>query len=109
MLDSFRATRSTYPTSSSRLRFSARERKKQPFLSRPCESRGSTAPVLRRGIAEDEIIAYATHFEIAPMVIGRRQRSAVERIYVGSTTSAVLSKAACPILVVPPLGSEEIC
>jgi len=62
---------------------------------------------LRRGIAEDEIIAYAAHYDIAPIVIGRRQRSAVERIYVGSTTSAVLSLAACPVLVVP-LGEEDI-
>ena len=62
---------------------------------------------LRRGIAEDEIIAYAARCDIAPIVIGRRQRSAVERIYVGSTTSAVLSLAACPVLVVP-LGGEDI-
>jgi len=61
---------------------------------------------LRSGIAEDEILAYAAHCAIAPIVIGRRQRSAVERIYVGSTTSAVLSLATCPVLVVPLFGEE---
>jgi len=61
------------------------------------------AIILRQGLAEDEIIAYARGCAIAPIVIGRRQRSAVERIYVGSTTSAVLSLASCPVLVVPLL------
>ena len=63
--------------------------------------------VLRCGIAEEEIMAYAAQFDIAPIVIGRRQRSSVERIYVGSTTSAVISMATCPVLVVP-LSREEI-
>jgi nucleotide-binding universal stress UspA family protein len=65
------------------------------------------AIILRQGLAEDEIIAYAKGCTIAPIVIGRRQRSAVERIYVGSTTSAVLSLTSCPVLVVP-LSNKEI-
>ena len=59
------------------------------------------AITLRRGRAEDEIIAYTKESVFDPIVIGRRQRSAVERIYVGSTTSAVLSLASCPVLVAP--------
>ena len=62
--------------------------------------------IIRQGIAEDEIIAWAGQFDFDPIVLGRRQRSAVERIYVGSTTSAVLSLAAGPVLVVP-LREEE--
>lgn len=65
------------------------------------------AIVLRRGLAEDEIIAYAKGCAVAPIVIGRRQRSTVERIYVGSTTSAVLSLTSCPVLVVPLLNRDK--
>ena len=57
--------------------------------------------VCRRGVAEDEIISYAEQNNFDPIVLGRRQRSAVERIYVGSTTSAVLSLVSNPVLVVP--------
>ena len=64
------------------------------------------AIVLRQGRAENEIIAYAKQCVFDPIVIGRRQRSNVERIYVGSTTSAVLSLASCPVLVVPLFNKE---
>lgn len=59
------------------------------------------AIVLRQGRAENEILTYAKQCDCDPIIIGRRQRSAVERIYVGSTTSAILSLASCPVLVVP--------
>jgi nucleotide-binding universal stress UspA family protein len=62
---------------------------------------------IRQGIAEDEIIAYAGQHDFDPIILGRRQRSAVERIYVGSTTSAVLSLTSSPVLVVP-LSAEGI-
>ena len=63
--------------------------------------------VIRQGLAEDEIIAYAGQYDFDFIVLGRRQRSAVERIYVGSTTSAVLSLVSIPVLVVP-LSTEGI-
>ncbi len=63
--------------------------------------------VVSRGIAEDEIIAYAGQNYFDPIVLGRRKRPAVERIYVGSTTSAVLSLVSSPVLVVP-LSEEGI-
>ena len=56
---------------------------------------------LRHGLPEEAIIAYAKEHNIDPIVLGRRRRSTVERIYVGSTTSAVISLAPCPVLVVP--------
>lgn len=64
------------------------------------------AIVIRRGLAEDEIIAYAKEHDVDPIVIGRRRRRAIERIYVGSTTSAVLSLTSCPVLVVPLSGKK---
>ncbi len=56
---------------------------------------------LRHDLPEEAIVAYAKEHAVDPIVLGRRQRSTVERIYVGSTTSAVISLAPCPVLVVP--------
>lgn len=59
------------------------------------------AIVLRRSVAEDEILSYAKSHPCDPVILGHRQRSSVERIYVGSTTRTVLSLSPRPILVVP--------
>ncbi|WP_457651417.1 universal stress protein [Rhodocaloribacter sp.] len=56
---------------------------------------------IRRGVPEEDLTAYARERGAGIIVLGRRKRPEVERIYVGSTTSAVLSLATCPVLVVP--------
>ena len=53
------------------------------------------------GLAEDRIVEVAQRCQADPVLLGRRRRATVERIYVGSTTSAVLSLATRPVLVVP--------
>ncbi|HHQ14110.1 MAG TPA: universal stress protein [Chromatiales bacterium] len=53
------------------------------------------------GIAEEVIVEYARRHHVGQILLGRRHRSTVERIYVGSTTSAVISLARRPVLVVP--------
>ncbi len=53
------------------------------------------------GIPEDVIIATAQHLDSGLILLGRRHRETVERIYVGSTTSAVISQARRPVLVIP--------
>ncbi|MDY6990493.1 MAG: universal stress protein [Thermodesulfobacteriota bacterium] len=66
------------------------------------------AVAIRAGLPEETIAAYGEEYPIGPIVLGRRQRSMVERIHVGSTTSAVISLASCPVLVVPLRFSEDI-
>lgn len=56
---------------------------------------------VRRGVPEEDLTTYAHARGTGIIVLGRRKRPEVERIYVGSTTSAVLSLATCPVLVVP--------
>ena len=56
---------------------------------------------IRRGVPEEDLTAYARERGAGVLVLGRRKRPEVERIYVGSTTGAVLSLATCPVLVVP--------
>ena len=56
---------------------------------------------LEVGTAEDRIVEVAQRCRADPVLLGRRQRATVERIYVGSTTSAVISLATQPVLVVP--------
>lgn len=53
------------------------------------------------GIPENAILSAAREHDVDAIILGRRRRSPIERIYVGSTTSAVISQAPCPVLVVP--------
>lgn len=59
------------------------------------------AVTIGHGLTEETIVAYAKKYEVDPIVLGRRQRSTIERIHVGSTTSAVISLATSPVLIVP--------
>ncbi len=56
---------------------------------------------VEEGIPEDLIVAVAQRLDSGPILLGRRRRETVERIYVGSTTSAVISLARRPVLVIP--------
>jgi len=57
---------------------------------------------LCKGLPEDSIIEYATEkIENPVIILGRRKRSIADRIYVGSTTSAVISLSEFPVMVVP--------
>jgi len=56
---------------------------------------------LRQGLPQEAIVAYAKEFGIDPIVLGCRRRSTMKRIYVSSSTSAVISPVPCPVLVVP--------
>jgi len=60
---------------------------------------------IRHGVPEDSIVAYAKEHGTVPVILGRRFRTR-ERIYVGSTTSAVISMSPAPVLVVP-LGRKQ--
>ncbi|MDY6837730.1 MAG: universal stress protein [Thermodesulfobacteriota bacterium] len=65
------------------------------------------AVAIRAGLPEETIAAYVKEYPVDPIVLGRRKRSMVERMQVGSTTSTVISLACCPVLVVPLDFSEE--
>jgi len=53
------------------------------------------------GLPEDCIVANGERIGAGTILLGRRKRRTVDRIYVGSTTSAVISLALRPVLVVP--------
>ena len=55
---------------------------------------------IETGVAEDIIVETGVRYDVDVIMLGRRNRSTVERIYVGSTTSAVISLATQPVLVV---------
>jgi len=60
------------------------------------------------GIAHDAINAAATARKADLVVIGRPQRSRLDRIVMASTLSGVLRRARCPVLAVPgPLDVTE--
>ncbi len=68
----------------------------QPFSDLPIET-----IKIETGIIEDIIVKTARYNRVQLILLGRRQRSKVERIHVGSTTRAVIALACRPVLVVP--------
>ena len=61
---------------------------------------GDVTGVLRDGQAADEILAAAEDQDADLVVIGRRGLSAVERLLMGGTSSAVVAHSKCDVLVV---------
>jgi nucleotide-binding universal stress UspA family protein len=62
----------------------------------------STGAEIREGRPEDEILKLAAALPAGAVVLGAHGRGAVDRAIVGSVADAVLRKAACPVLAVPP-------
>jgi len=60
------------------------------------------------GILAALFVAYAKEYAVDPIVLGRRQRSTIEHIHVGSTTNAMISLATGPVLIVPIGFSENV-
>jgi len=55
-----------------------------------------------KGLPEEAIVEFANEITSTPLImLGRRKRRIVDRIYVGSTTSAVISLSPYPVLVIP--------
>ncbi len=81
-----------------------KEQRLQRLLEEPFQGLEIIATELREGVAEEVIVEVARRVDADTILLGRRQRTAVERIYVGSTTSAVISLARRPVLVVPVPG-----
>jgi nucleotide-binding universal stress UspA family protein len=55
------------------------------------------------GLAEHDVVTAATRADL--LVVGSHQRSAADRLLVGSVSTAVLEHATCPVLVVPVRSS----
>ncbi len=70
-----------------------------------CGASAETVSIVA-GVPEVVIPQVAERSRAAPLVLGRRHRPTVERIYVGSTTSAVISQARVPVLVIPLHGED---
>lgn len=68
----------------------------QPFSDLPIEM-----IKIETGMIEEIIVKTARHDRVALILLGRRQRSKLERIHIGSTTRAVIALACRPVLVVP--------
>jgi len=71
------------------------------LIDHPLEGLRLQAIDIETGVAEDVIVEVARRHDADLILLGRRHRTTADRIYVGSTTSAVLSLAKRPVLVVP--------
>lgn len=59
------------------------------------------------GVAHQSILATAAELNPDLIVMGSPNRNAVDRIVMGSTTTPVLRRAQCPVLVVPDRGGQD--
>lgn len=64
----------------------------------------SVSSELASGFAAGNIIEQAEKVDAAYIVLGSHGHTAFYDLLVGSTTHAVLKKAPCPVVVVPPKG-----
>jgi nucleotide-binding universal stress UspA family protein len=55
-----------------------------------------------QGNAADEIVAHANRVAADLIVTGTHGRSGIRKVLLGSVAERVLSKARCPVLVIPP-------
>ena len=57
--------------------------------------------VVRHGVPDYEILLLAETMDVDLIVLGRRRRSALSRLMLGSVTHDVIDAALCPVAVVP--------
>ncbi len=62
---------------------------------------------LLAGVAQEELIKFATIQDIDLVIMGVRGHSLVESMFVGSTTERVIRKAGCAVMSVRPIGISE--
>jgi nucleotide-binding universal stress UspA family protein len=63
--------------------------------------------IVESGVPHRSILATATGMGADLIVMGFPRRSAINRVVMGSTTSPVLRRASCPVLVVPAYRGEQ--
>lgn len=71
-------------------------------LARPLRAEGAIVDVvLRRGAPAPHVLDLAQQRHVDAIVVGSHGRTAFYDLLVGSTTHALLRKAACPVVVAP--------
>lgn len=79
-----------------------RRREELAALARECFPALATAqpPLVREGVAGEEILKVVQRERIDLVVLGARQRGAWSRFFLGSVSDAVLTSAGCSVLLV---------
>ena len=62
----------------------------------------SIHPVLKEGKAEDAISEYADYSDVDLIIMGSGNTQSFKKKMLGNTATAILKKAPCPILIIPP-------
>ncbi|RRJ97669.1 universal stress protein [Opitutaceae bacterium TAV4] len=76
-------------------------------LVKTVEARGFKAQgILENGPAAPAIIEVARKRKVDAIVLGAHGHTALYNLIIGSTTQAVLKKATCPVVVVPPAATK---
>ena len=72
------------------------------FLRDRCQAGPAVKPVVRTGIAADEIVDEARAWDADLLVVGTHARGLGARLMLGSVAEAALRDAPCNVLAVPP-------
>jgi nucleotide-binding universal stress UspA family protein len=72
----------------------------EEIKSAAAEQRVDVITEIRRGIPDEEILAYVDENDIDMVVMGTHGRRGVQRYLLGSTTERVLRRASIPVLAV---------
>lgn len=87
----------------------AESRKKLDDLATAASMRGLVVtPLLQEAAPIESILHEARRFGADFIVMGSHGHGAVYDLFIGSTTKAVLSKAECPVLIVPAHHRELV-
>ncbi|AHF91502.1 universal stress protein UspA [Opitutaceae bacterium TAV5] len=78
-------------------------------LVKTAEARGfKAAAILENGPAAPAIVETARKRKVDAIVLGAHGHTALYNLIIGSTTQAVLKKATCPVVVVPPARTRAV-
>ena len=64
-------------------------------------------PVLVEGNASEEILKYATDYNIDMIIMSTHGRSGISRFFMGSVATRVLNHSRVPVLIVSPPGCRK--
>jgi nucleotide-binding universal stress UspA family protein len=65
-------------------------------------------PILSEGISYSEILSLAEEHHADLLIVASHARGGIDRLIFGSTTEKLLSKSACPVLIVHPAEREFV-
>ncbi len=82
------------------------EQRLRALVPEDAKADGGATPHLVPGIPEEALLTVAENIRADMILVGVRSHTAMEKLFIGSTTEAALRGASCPVITVPTHGPE---